>query len=174
MAVALCRIGLCRLARHRRGAWRHNDRGVRIALNDGTVDVVLIVGAVARERGHGPVHLVQQRTGLGASSTSFAVSAAATISPVLASMPICSFLQERRVFVPCFSTSHSPAPQSFNPVLSTSRCTAGLSHMALALGLRRCSIGDIAGGSAYNPALRPSYGSVRRLLCRGCGPTTGQ
>ena len=50
----------------------------------------------------------------------------------------------------------------------------GLSHMALALGLRRCSIGAIAGGSAYNPALRPSYGSVRRLLCRGFGPTTGQ
>src|SRR4029077_2529266 len=33
------------------------------------------------------------------------------------------FPQVRRVLVPCFSTSHSPAPHSFNPVLSTSRCT---------------------------------------------------
>ncbi len=40
-----------------------------------------------------------------------------------ASSPMCSFFQARRVFVPCFSISHSPAPHSFRPVLSTSRCT---------------------------------------------------
>jgi hypothetical protein len=28
--------------------------------------------------------------------------------------------------VPCFSTSHSPAPNSFNPVLSTNRCTGSV------------------------------------------------
>ena len=29
---------------------------------------------------------------------------------------------DRRAWVPCFPTSHSPAPHSFSPVLSTSRC----------------------------------------------------
>ena len=36
---------------------------------------------------------------------------------------MCNLRQDRRVFVPCFSSSHSPEPQSFSPVLSTSRCT---------------------------------------------------
>jgi hypothetical protein len=27
--------------------------------------------------------------------------------------------------VPCFSTSHSPAPHSFRPVLSMSKCSGG-------------------------------------------------
>ena len=57
-----------------------------------------------------------------ASSTSRSVSVAATIRPVSASTPTCILRQDRRVRVPCFSTSHSPAPQSFRPVLSTSRC----------------------------------------------------
>src|SRR4051812_23015519 len=34
-----------------------------------------------------------------------------------------SFLQDRRLRVACFSANHSPAPQSFTPVLSTSRCS---------------------------------------------------
>ena len=34
---------------------------------------------------------------------------------------VCSFRHERRRDVPCFSTSHSPAPPSFRPVLSTSK-----------------------------------------------------
>jgi hypothetical protein len=42
-----------------------------------------------------------------------------------APLQICSFRQARRIFMPCFSTNHSPAPQSFNPVLSTSKCTGG-------------------------------------------------
>src|SRR4051812_33069433 len=34
-----------------------------------------------------------------------------------------SLRHDRRLLVPCFSTSHSPGLQSFSPVLSTSRCT---------------------------------------------------
>src|SRR4051812_48625399 len=44
------------------------------------------------------------------------------IRPVSPSKPTCSFRQDRRVLVPCLSCNHSPAPQSFRPVLSTSRC----------------------------------------------------
>ena len=54
-----------------------------------------------------------------ASLWSRSVKVAATISPVSASTPKRSFFQDRRVRVPCFSTSHSPAPQGFGPVLST-------------------------------------------------------
>src|SRR6201993_3313681 len=57
------------------------------------------------------------------SSTSLVVNAAATIRPVSASTPMCSLRHDRRRLVPCFSTNHSPAPDSFNPVLSTNRCT---------------------------------------------------
>src|SRR5207248_5213247 len=56
------------------------------------------------------------------SSTSLVVNAAATIRPVSASTPMCSLRHDRRRLVPCFSTNHSPAPDSFNPVLSTNRC----------------------------------------------------
>lgn len=34
---------------------------------------------------------------------------------------MCSFRQDLCVFVPCPSCSHSPAPHSFSPVLSTRR-----------------------------------------------------
>ncbi len=50
----------------------------------------------------------------------------------------------------------------------------GLSHMALALERGRCGGGDIAGVSVFDPALRPPYGRIRRLLCRNRGPTTEQ
>ena len=40
----------------------------------------------------------------------------------------CSLRQDRRVFMPCFSISHSPAPQSLRPVLSTSRWTGSPSR----------------------------------------------
>src|SRR5918994_1523666 len=53
-----------------------------------------------------------------ASSTSLLVRVEATIVPVFASTARCSFLQARRRWVPCFSTSHSPGPFSFTPVLS--------------------------------------------------------
>src|SRR5271169_283542 len=55
------------------------------------------------------------------SSTSLVVNTAATIRPVSASTP-CSLRHDRRRLVPCFSIDHSPAPDSFNPVLSTNRC----------------------------------------------------
>src|SRR4051794_20736609 len=61
------------------------------------------------------------------SSTSWVVSSDATIRPVAASTPRCSFRQDRRLLVPCFSISHSPGPHSFRPVLSTSRCTGSAS-----------------------------------------------
>src|SRR5260370_25137733 len=47
MAVALCGLGLSRLARHRRGARWHDDRSLRVAVDDGAIDAVLVVGAVA-------------------------------------------------------------------------------------------------------------------------------
>src|SRR4051812_11729058 len=53
-------------------------------------------------------------------------------------------------------------------------CPSGLSHMALVLEGRHCGVGGMAGVSACDPALRPPYGRVRCLLCRGFGPTTGQ
>jgi hypothetical protein len=59
------------------------------------------------------------------SSTSLVVSAAAMIWPVSASTPMCSFRHDRHRLVPCFSTSHSPAPDSFNPVLSNQQVQSG-------------------------------------------------
>ena len=40
-----------------------------------------------------------------------------------ASMPRCRTRHARRLLVPCFSSSHSPGPPNFNPVLSTSSCS---------------------------------------------------
>lgn len=57
-----------------------------------------------------------------ASSISPFVRSTATISPLSASMPMCSFRQDLRREVLCFSTSQAPAPPSFSPVLSTSTC----------------------------------------------------
>ncbi len=45
-----------------------------------------------------------------ASSTSLEVNVTATIRPVSASTPRCSMRHDRRVAVPCFSSSHSPPP----------------------------------------------------------------
>src|SRR3712207_3240378 len=64
----------------------------------------------------GPVTWLSKGSAWVPSSTSLVVSAEATIWPVSASTPRCSFRHDRRVRVPCFSTSHSPAPQSFRPV----------------------------------------------------------
>jgi hypothetical protein len=40
--------------------------------------------------------------------------------------PMCSLRHDLRRLTPCFSTNHSPAPNSFNPVLSTNRCTGSV------------------------------------------------
>ena len=37
--------------------------------------------------------------------------------PVSTSVPVCRVRQARRVLVPCFSSSHSPAPHSFSPAV---------------------------------------------------------
>ena len=63
--------------------------------------------------------------------------------------------------------------QTYAPEIEK-RLRSGLSHMALALERGRCGGGDIAGVSVFDPALRPPYGRIRRLLCRNRGPTTEQ
>ena len=65
VAVALGRRGLGRVARHRGRARRHDDGRVRVALGDAGVNTVLIVGAVAGERGHRPGYLIEQGIDLG-------------------------------------------------------------------------------------------------------------
>src|SRR5271165_3395172 len=65
-----------------------------------------------------------------ASSTSLSVKSNATISPLFASRPICNLRQARRFAVPCFSNNHSPAPRSFNPVLSTIKCRSPVPILA--------------------------------------------
>src|SRR5208337_3813480 len=39
--------GSGRLAQHRRGAWRHDDRSVGVAVDHGAIEAILVVGAVA-------------------------------------------------------------------------------------------------------------------------------
>ena len=46
MTVALCGFGFSGLARHRGGAWRHDDRSLRITLRNGLVNAVLVIGAM--------------------------------------------------------------------------------------------------------------------------------
>ena len=87
-----------------------------MTLGNSLVNAVLIVRAVSREGRQGIGELVEQRVSRTASSLSFLVSSIATISPLSPSMPICSLRQDRQRDVPCFSTSHSPAPPSFRPV----------------------------------------------------------
>src|SRR5216110_2822833 len=80
------------------------------------------------------------------SSTSLVVSAAATIRPASASTPMCSLRHDRRRLVPCFSTNHSPAPDSFNPVLSTNRCTGSAldgGPATASVSARRLSVGMV-------------------------------
>jgi hypothetical protein len=53
MPVALCRSGFCRRTRHRAGAWRHDDGGVRMTLGNSPGDLILIVAAVGGEGSNG-------------------------------------------------------------------------------------------------------------------------
>ena len=69
---------------------------------------------------------VEQGADLEAVVGSLSVSTEAMIRPVSASAARCRFFHDRRRLVPCFSTSHSPGPQNFSPVLSTSRCSGAL------------------------------------------------
>jgi hypothetical protein len=52
---------------------------------------------------------------------------------------MCSLRQDRRRDVPCFSTSHSPPPPSFKPVLSTSEYSGGRNRSAGAAASPACS-----------------------------------
>jgi hypothetical protein len=95
-----------------------------MTLGDRLVNSVLIVCTVSREGRQGTGELVEQRGSLrGIIALLFLVSSIATISPLSPSRPRCSLRQDRRRDVPCFSTNHSPAPPSFRPVLSTSKCS---------------------------------------------------
>jgi hypothetical protein len=93
-------------------------------IGDRPANPVLIVIAVGGKGSNGVGDLAEQR----ASRRSIVdfpilVTSTATISPLSASTPKCSLRQDRPRDVPCFSTSHSPAPPSLRPVLSTSRCS---------------------------------------------------
>jgi len=92
-----------------------------VTVGHGVVGGRAVIPAVAGERGHRSRDLVEQGAGLGAVVDPSAVSEAATICPVPTSMPKCSFRHDRRVRVPCLSTSHSPGPHSCSLVLPTSR-----------------------------------------------------
>src|SRR4051812_25041522 len=71
-----------------------------------------------------------------ASSTSRSVRMEATIRPVTASKPMCSLRQERRLLVPCFSTSHSTQlqPGTVNQQVDRPASRAGLCRQLQALG----------------------------------------
>jgi len=92
-----------------------------MTLADLTVDIVAIIGAVTGNDATGPAICSSKGPTCEPSSTSLLVSSAAMICPVSASTPMWSFRQDRRTFAACFSTSHSPGPQSLSPVLSTSK-----------------------------------------------------
>src|SRR5208283_4852268 len=49
MAVALSGLGLSHLTQHCGRAWWHDDFSIRIAIDHGAINVVLIIRAVARE-----------------------------------------------------------------------------------------------------------------------------
>jgi len=65
VAVARCRRGLGRIARHGRHPRRHDHGRRGMALGDAGVNAVLVVGAVARERRQRSCHLVKQGVDLG-------------------------------------------------------------------------------------------------------------
>src|SRR5207302_7898864 len=96
-----------------------------MAGSDLAVDAVLVVCAIAGQRSDGIINLVEQGTDLravidiiGGQRRRDDPAGVGTDTDVL-----CSLRHDRRRFVPCFSTGHSPAPDSFSPVLSTIRCT---------------------------------------------------
>src|SRR4029077_5740521 len=131
------------LARNRTRTRWHDDRGFGMTGSNLAVDAVLVVCAIAGERGDGTINLVEQGTDLRAVIDILVVSAAATTRPVSASTPMCSLRHDRRRLVPCFSTNHSPSPDSFNPVLSTNRCTGSAldgGRITASVSARRLSV----------------------------------
>jgi hypothetical protein len=64
MAVALCRGDVSRATWHRRGAWWHHHRRIRVTFGNGGVNSILIVGPVAGERRYRIRDLVKERANL--------------------------------------------------------------------------------------------------------------
>src|SRR5438094_6388390 len=94
-----------------------------MTLADLTVDIVPIVRPIAGKRRNRARNLLQQGTDLRAVIDILAGQLGGNDLSRVASTPMWSFLQHRRTFAACFSTSHSPGPQSLSPVLSTSKWT---------------------------------------------------
>src|ERR1700756_6039153 len=94
-----------------------------MTLSDALVHFVLIVGTVSRERRDGIGDLVEQRARPRGVIDLFPGQLNRENFTALGIEAISSLRQDRRRDVPCFSTSHSPAPPSFRPVLSTSKCS---------------------------------------------------
>src|SRR5215469_11857825 len=92
-----------------------------MAGRDLAVDAVPIVRSIAGERSDGIVNLVQQGSDLRAVIQIIGGQRRRDDSARVGIDTDVQFAPRRRL-VPCFSTSHSPAPDSFNPVLSTNRC----------------------------------------------------
>lgn len=120
--VALYGFILGGLARHRIWARWHDDDRFGMAGRDAGSDTVLIVGTVRGEGSEPALDLIQQRAHLQAVIHVLGGHTEATVVPLPASIPRCSFRHDRPILVPCFSCSHSPAPHSQRPVLSTIRC----------------------------------------------------
>ena len=99
------------------------SRRHRVSCGDVIVDALPVIRAIGRERSNRAYDLVEQGADLRGVIDVTRAQVAATIRPVSASTPMCSLRQERRAFVPCFSSSHLPDPHSFSPVLPTNRCT---------------------------------------------------
>jgi hypothetical protein len=147
VSVALCRSARDGRTRNRGGSRRYDDRGIRMTLGDSLVNSVLIVRAVSREGRQGIGELVEQR-GSPRGVVALLVSSIATISPLSPSRPICSLRHDRRRDVPCFSTSHSPAPPSFRPVLSTSKCSGPAPSRRRGARPASCSDGSMSSDPA--------------------------
>ena len=108
------------------------------------------------------------------SSSSFLITSMPTISPPAASIPICSFRQDRRRDVPRFSNSHSPAPLRSRPVLSTSKCSgpvpARRSGGASSVFARRLKE-EWSGTARSSPSSQVTE-PIRPSVCRSVRPKT--
>jgi hypothetical protein len=114
-----------------------------MAGSDLAVDAVLVVCTIAGQRSEGTINLVEQGTDLRAVIDIIGGQRRRDDPAVSASTPMCSLRHDRRRLVPCFSINHSPAPDSFNPVLSTNRCTGSAldrSPATASVSARRLSV----------------------------------
>ncbi len=98
--------------------------------------------------------------------------------PVSASKPMRSLRGDRRILVPCFSSSHSPAPQSFRPVLSTRRCRGspslrgrGRGTSSVSARRHRVEWSGTARSSPSRPMTEPIRPSVWRSARRNTAPS---